>query len=366
MTSKKSKQQPGWVAQERTIYISAALIFFATILLASWFLWNGFSSDVVSSEMGTNDEEVQKDGCEWRHRLNGTCLDTPSYDDEVVVVTVENHPDARPQSGMADADVVYEFPVEANYTRFLLVFPATAEVEKIGPVRSVRPYFIDVVQEYGQPLYMHVGGSPDGLSLIHSLDIRSVNEFYHGWLYWRSTDRFAPHNVYTSSDLWKKGMTENPIETDEADSYESWLFAEEEACTEDCIDEIEVSFLSPSFDVIWLYRTSTMDYIRYQGTQIHSDQKGIPLLADTLVIMETESEVLDDVGRLAIDMIGSGRATIFRDGKMIEGEWKKEARESRTRFYQNGHEIALKPGKIWIEVLNQRASWSHEMQTIQE
>src|SRR5690606_23920743 len=125
-----------------------------------------------------------------------------------VGIMIENHYDARPLSGLADASVVYEAPVEGNYTRFLAVFPEDAEVQKIGPVRSARTYYLDWVSEYPDMLYMHVGGSPDALEKIKTHGIFDFNEFYRGWYYWRDSGRYAPHNVYTSSALFQKAMDE--------------------------------------------------------------------------------------------------------------------------------------------------------------
>ena len=92
----------------------------------------------------------------------------------------------------------------------------------------------------------------------------------------------------------------------------------------------------------------------------HTDYDGTPIVADNVIVQKITSQVLDNVGRLAIDTIGTGEVIIFQNGNMITGTWKKGDRESRTRFYDSlGEEIKLNPGKIWIEVVNPRGdvSW---------
>ena len=107
-------------------------------------------------------------------------------------VMIDNHPDARPSSGLAAANLVFEVPVEGGMTRYMAVFDATTTVDQIGPVRSARPYFVELADALGA-VYAHVGGSPDGLNLITSLPkFRDLNEFWNGKYFWRSAKRDAP------------------------------------------------------------------------------------------------------------------------------------------------------------------------------
>ncbi|MCI0479693.1 DUF3048 domain-containing protein, partial [Candidatus Uhrbacteria bacterium] len=134
-------------------------------------------------------------------------------------VMVENAPDARPLSGPATADLVIEAPVEGGITRLMLVFDATSTAEQIGPVRSARPYFVEWAAAIGA-VYAHCGGSPDGLALIRSIEgFRDLDEFWNGNRFWRSSKRFAPHNIYTSmerllagraSKAWSDGSVAGP------------------------------------------------------------------------------------------------------------------------------------------------------------
>jgi len=127
-----------------------------------------------------------------------------------VAVMIDNHPDARPQSGIEKAGLVYEAEVEGYYTRLMAVFSDENEVVKIGPVRSARPYFVDWANELNA-VYAHCGGSPEALVNIEQKGIVDLNEIYSGRFFWRATDRSAPHNIYLSAKNFNKFLTDHKI-----------------------------------------------------------------------------------------------------------------------------------------------------------
>ena len=150
-------------------------------------------------------------------RLDGILV--PAGEDAFMVraVMVENHPDARPLSGPAKAQVVIEAPVEGGITRFLLLFDATSTVEEIGPVRSARPYFVDWAKGWSA-LYVHVGGSPEALQQIHqSASLANLDEMSsRGGVFRRSKTRYAPHNTYISSEAMKQILEGGALPTSTA------------------------------------------------------------------------------------------------------------------------------------------------------
>ncbi|MBT3538807.1 DUF3048 domain-containing protein [Candidatus Parcubacteria bacterium] len=370
---KNSRDRSGPVFNEiKFLYILSGIIFIAAIILIGFFGWGylgGESPEGVGRDRPVPD--VVEEDCEHRRTLDGICVEfEKDVNPKLVAVMVENHTDARPQSGLSQARVVYEAPVEANYSRFLLLYPLGDEVLKVGPVRSARPYYLRWLSEYKDTMYMHVGGSPEALDDIKEFDIFDLNEFYRGWYYWRSTDRYAPHNVYTSSKLWESAWEDYGPEEEIKDEIEenkkntgieSWKFEEREQCTENCVGEFTVTFVPPTYVATWQFNSSTNKYERYQMGYPHLDKDGGLIEADTVIVQHVETEVLDGVGRLGMETIGRGDAVMFRDGYMIEMEWEKADREGKTRWFNFEHDDAvrvdepLNPGKIWIEVLNQRA-----------
>ncbi|MBU2542587.1 DUF3048 domain-containing protein [Patescibacteria group bacterium] len=348
------------------IYILAGIIFVAGLCLLLWFGYQYFNNKIFGGEgnghaSSVQDEVEKNEDCEFRRLLDGICVKSEDkINPKLIAIMIENHTDARPQSGLVDASVVYEVPVEANYTRFLAIYPSDVEIDKIGPVRSARPYYLDWLSEYGDAMYMHVGGSPDALDLIKQYNIFDVNEMTKGWYFWRSTDRYAPHNTYTSSELWNKalGDYEDYYLTTEYEGFSFNGTTEQHSNTSTLANEITVSFLPPVYEASWKFSSSTGKYTRFQMEGTHRDEDGRKIKADTIIVQHVDYQVLDSIGRIAIDTIGKGEAEVFYDGLVFKGTWKKEDRFSRTRFYsasggdEAGEEIKLKPGKIWIEVVN--------------
>jgi len=345
------------------IYALAGVVFFASFALMSWFLYKAF---VLPADDGFVDEDVVKEeiteeDCDYKRKIDGTCVESERYtDSELVAVMIENNLEAWPLAGLAEASVVYEAPVEGDIPRFMAIYVLGEEVDQVGPVRSARPYYLDWVSEYGKIMFMHVGGSPDALDLVDEYNLFSINEFYRGWYFWRSEGRTAPHNTYTSTELWNKSYEKYSEYYDEKD-YIGWQFEKIENCETDCVGEIDIPIASPSsYHAVWKFNTSTQKYTRFQGGEQAFEMDGKEIFADTVIVQMADVEVIDEIGRKEIGVVGSGEAVVFRNGKVFEGVWKKTDRISRTEFFaEDGSAISLQAGKIWIEILStaREAEW---------
>ena len=116
-----------------------------------------------------------------------------------ILATINNHPKARPQSGLAQADIVYEMLAEGDVTRLLALYQSEIP-EKIGPVRSARSYFIDIAKGF-DAFYIAHGYSPEAKSMLESRVVDNINGMhYDGTYFKRSSERKAPHNSYISGD----------------------------------------------------------------------------------------------------------------------------------------------------------------------
>lgn len=357
------------------MYFLSAIVFVAALGLAIWF-GHDYIKDYI---LGADDEEANRDlsaqdkgddqDCKFTRELDGICVgEKDEINPKLVAVMIENHPDARPQSGLSQASIVYEAPVEANYSRFMAIYPTGEQVLKVGPVRSSREYYLDWVSEYRDIMYMHVGGSPRSLTLLKEYELFDLNEFYRGWYYWRADDRYAPHNVYTSSNLWEKawedyGGNEQLTTNNEQNKQEAnWQFGKRDRCEQDCVEEFVVSFLPPTYEATWKFNTSTDKYERYQMGYPHLDKDGGLIEADNIIIQYVETKVVDEIGRISMETIGEGEAIVFRDGFMIPAQWHKGSREDKLELRDvDFHEMIFKPGKTWIEVVNQHGSVSFEV-----
>ncbi|MFH0943345.1 MAG: DUF3048 domain-containing protein [Candidatus Beckwithbacteria bacterium] len=300
-----------------------------------------------------------------------------------LAVMIENHLEARPQSGLSDADIVYEAVAEGGITRFMGVFycQAAAFEPILGPVRSARTYFVDWASEYNYPLYAHVGGAntPGPANALGQLEdygwsgANDLNQFSIGYpTFWRDYERLGrtvatEHTMYSTTEkLWavaeKRGFTNlDPDKNNWLDDFTPWKFVKEEAQagTKGSVVKISYDFWENNADyaVVWQYDTASNLYTRSNAGQPHLDLNlNQPLTATNLVVqLATERNANDgypDNVHLLYGTIGKGTAYIFKDGQAVVGTWAKAKRIARTIFYDNkGKEIQFNPGKIWISVL---------------
>lgn len=285
------------------------------------------------------------------NRLTGLGMFDGGDDLEIVAVMIDNHPKANPPSGINKASIVYEAPVEGGMTRFMAIYQKSFDVEKVGPVRSARPYFLDWLEEYDTPLYMHCGGSADGLKQIKSRNIFDADEFSRSKYYWRDYKRFAPHNLYTNSENWQKYFINYSGNRSFYD-WQGWEFGLlNDNKNAESIKSFEVSYW-PNVSVGWNYNLENNNYERMSNGATFLDSDDNIVIADNVIVQYTNVSVIDNVGRRKITTVGDGEVRIFRDGKMIKGNWKKESKTDRTRFfYEDDEEIKLKSGRTWLMIV---------------
>ena len=354
--------------ETKYIYILAGIIFLTGLLLLAWFGYQTLSGKSSKSAKNNFMEDIEKlkkpeEDCKYKRKLDGVCVELEKdIDPKIIAVMVENNLEAWPLSGIAEANVIYEAPVEGNIPRFMAIYILDSDVEKVGPVRSARPYYLNWASEYGNPMYLYVGGSPDALDLIESYGLFGMNEFSRGWYFWRSEDRAAPHNVYISSKLWNKA-SEKYSEYYNQEDYDGWVFEKINNCADNCVSKIEVPISSNlAYKAVWQFNTTTQKYARFQNTKQDFDMNGDEVSADTIIVQKVKTKVLDDIGRKEIATLGSGEVFIFRNGKVFTGEWFKESRKDRTKFYdETGEIIPLQAGKIWVEILSEEKELKYSL-----
>lgn len=269
-------------------------------------------------------------------------------------VMIENLPETRPQSGLSAASVVYEALAEGGSTRFLAVYPMTlAGVPRLGPVRSVRPYYVEWLSEYDGAI-VHAGGSPDALRMIQNDGILDVNgiggEAKH---FWRDRGYAAPHNLFTSSDNLSSAL--DGREQRNA-SLAPWTFKDDTSLEARPADDqyIRVKFSGLAFETEFRYRSATNTYARFNAGKPHTEANTGEQLQAKNVIVQIIPKVLaiGEKGRLTLDVHGDGRALIFLDGGMNVGTWRKADRTGRTEFFfEDGTPAQLNRGTTWVEVV---------------
>ncbi len=288
-------------------------------------------------------------------RLDGVEVPTSEVNLFPIAVMIENLAKIRPQAGLSQANLIYEAPVEGGITRLLALYANHDVIQKIGPIRSARHYFVDWAEEY-HGLYSYVGGSPQALGITGSSNfIVDLNQFYNAGYYYRDSAIVAPHNVFSSSELYAFALRDLGL-TDKAGDYQPYLFKENsiKADRPNVVESIIIDFSSQDYQVEWRYQSATNSYLRWNGDQPHTDQNnGQQLEARNIIVQKVTSQVLDEAtGRLDIVTEGSGEAILFQDGQAEVGQWQKQERGVRTRYItQSGSNFKFNPGVTWIEVV---------------
>lgn len=295
--------------------------------------------------------------------LTGKLTDESIAHTRPMAVMINNIIDAMPQAGISRADVIYEAPVEGEITRLLAIFEDYADLEKIGPVRSCRDYFIDFAMEfdafythYGQAVYAYDLLNSDMVNNISGLQYQDqVGEIY-GYagedIFFRTDDRPAPHNAYTSYSGLQTAIDRKGYSREFDDSYTGhFLFAGDNERLTYAGGKAE--YIRPSLysnNPYFEYDASTGLYKRFQygGPQI--DQlTGEQLGFTNVIIQYCQIVPYDDHGYLNINTNSGGEALIFTDGTYRTATWVKDTDWGPARYYSDeGAEIALNQGKTWV------------------
>lgn len=306
-------------------------------------------------------------------------------------VMIENSIDARPQSGLNSADILYEAVVEGGITRFGAVYycGVAAQDTIVGPVRSARTTFVNMASEYNYPLYTHVGGANCGSSdsrtcttdkRVQALEQinqygwggvkgNDLNQFSIGFpTFWRDYERLGrtvatEHTMYSSTEkLWKyasgtrKWTNLSPDgKLEWSDKFVPFTF-KDDASSRGSVSKVSFGFWQSyhDFDVVWSYDAGSNTYSRENGGSAHKDLNNNSTLTAKVVVVQFTKELgpLDEHKHMLYEIIGTGKGLVFQDGTAVEATWSKKDRESRTVWSDaKGKKLSFNRGKIVFEIL---------------
>jgi len=281
--------------------------------------------------------------------LTGVGVSPDVADRQPISVVIDNHPDARPQSGISRADLVVEVVAEGGITRFMAIFLA-GETDIVGPVRSAREYFAEISHTFDAAI-AHVGGSPSGYDTIRNLGVDDLDQMSAGNYFWRDRSRRAPHNAYSSTADLRRLMDQRNYTLDKI--LTPFKF-KDDADNENfgTASEIRVEFSRSSYNVIWTHDPETNTYARNMGGVSHMDTAfGEQVTAKNIMVMFTTVDTFDAKGRVHIGLDGTGNALVFRDGDVIEGTWHRNSDSQPIEFKDtSGNTIPLNRGNSWLEI----------------
>ncbi|MCU1462985.1 MAG: hypothetical protein JWO37_3060 [Acidimicrobiales bacterium] len=271
----------------------------------------------------------------------------------VLVVKIENAPDARPQSGLEAADVVYEEVVEGGLTRFLAVFQSR-DSDLVGPIRSVRPTDPDIVRPLGG-LFAYSGGTKKFIGLLHQAPVRDVGYDEFTSAYDKRSGRRAPHNLYSSTKkLYVKAKESDRNPPDLFHFLPMGTpFGGAAATPASSVNVV----LGPLGTASYQYDAATGTWLRSEQGSPHVVEGGVQI-APTNVIIQYVRYVAspgdtDVTGNpvFKAQVVGSGDAWIFSNGKVVKGTWSKPTADALTTYLDaSGQPIALVPGQTWVEL----------------
>jgi hypothetical protein len=324
--------------------------------------------------------------------LNGAGVSPASVRHRIAAVMIDNFPDARPQSGLYDADLVYEVEAEGGITRYLALFLGNAASE-VGPVRSARTYFVDLARPY-DPFFAHAGQNDDVIDVLKTLragGFADMDQIQHTpEAFWRDDSRDMPHNLYASVVKMREvgptygypdstftgrgfefeddragargGTASSTLSSPSADAP---LSAAAVPASPPLVPEAVLSFWQ-DYDVHFVW-----DGIAYErfidGQAQHDRDDDRPYEVSDIVVVWVPAKVLDAVGDLHMDVYGTFPALLVRQGRVAAGNWNASgATTLPTLTGEDGSPLQLTRGQIYVEVMPQgssvkigKQSWSH-------
>lgn len=324
----------------------------ALVSLASLFIVGGCSKEEAkppSDKPSENKETEAKEELKYVFPLTGVATND-AIDQRPIAVMINNHPKARPQSGLEQADVVYELLAEGDVTRFLAIYQSD-QPDKIGPVRSARDYYIKLAKGLDS-IYVCHGYSPEAKAMLNEGYVDSLNGlFYDGTLFERDKSRKAPHNSYTTFEDIEKGAKENDFDLKTETEQFDFLSKDELKSLEgETASKVTVKYGSRKFDATYDYNESEGKYYRANGDdQTIDEETDNAIVLDNIIIMEAPHAVVDNEGRRNIDLSNGGEAYLLQKGKWNKIQWKNV--DNLITFIKDGEKVRLVPGKTWVNVV---------------
>lgn len=269
-----------------------------------------------------------------------------------LAVKIDNHPIARPQTGLNKADIVFEENVE-GITRFIAVFHSEGS-DPVGPIRSGRTQDIDLLSSYNKPLFAWSGGNANVTRAVNSSSLVNVGHSASKGKggYFRLQERKAPHNLYAQTkDLWSlapEGSGPPPVQfTFRGDS-------DARPATSTPFDGAKVSMTG--LKVFWKWDAAAKNFVRFtensrRQLEPHVSDE-VQVNAKNVIVMYAtyESSAADKKSPHAVT-VGKGTGFVLTDGGLVEMKWERPNAETPFTFTDNaGAVIRMTPGRTWIEV----------------
>jgi hypothetical protein len=298
----------------------------------------------------------------YTNPLTGEIVEKEPENTRPFAVMINNISVALPHCGTSQADIVYEILAESDITRMLAIFSDVSDVEKIGSMRSARPYYIDVALSY-DAIYVHAGGSDQAYSDISTKNVSSldgVRTTFNSNVFYRDPNRMSQgyeHSMFTSGEGILAGVDEKGYELmHDGSKYDYGLVFAKDGENVAMTDSVPAADVDVSFGGLkntrLSYDSSTGLYTPEEyGNTIIDGNSNEPLQFKNVLIVNADTKIVDDYGRRSVNLIGEGTGKFICDGKCIDITWKRGGSNEPFRYYADGKELTLAVGKSYIAVV---------------
>ncbi len=343
-----SDKNPRTWTKRKIIIVAISVVLVFGIVIATVGLLSGNNSFIGNTVKNPKSTDKPANVNYYSPLTGRQVSDEASTKHPVLAVMIENSPEARPQSGLKDAGVVFEAVAEGGITRFIALYQ-DREPSLIGPVRSVRPYYLEWATAFS-PGVVHVGGSPQALTMVRSGNYGvDLDQFANGSAFWRAKDRRAPHNVYTDYPHLAKLAASKGKTSSEFTGFTRRAINSKPVTDGVVATSISVAVSTGQFAVSYTYDAASNTYLRYQGGVAHSDREKGQIAPDVVIAIHVNQTLQSDRVHNTITTTGSGECYVFQNGIVIKGSWQKDSSAAQMKFLdESGTEIPLARGQTWI------------------
>ena len=297
--------------------------------------------------------------------LTGEALEAVD-DSRPYAIMINNTSKAVPQCGISQADMIYEIVAEGSVTRFMAIFLDLSDVDVIGPVRSVRPYFYQVARHYGAIL-SSAGGSDEAISLIkkdgynHLDGIAGAGSYFYRDQ-WRRENKGYEHSLMTTGEKLAAAAEKRSFATTMEDVDYGFHFTDEAMTAGETADQITVWFYSGGKKTVMNYDETTGLYTMYQhGADSVDANDNSPIRFRNIVVLEADTHVKDKKGHLETQMTGTGKGWYARDGRVVPITWSRESSSAKYVYTDaEGTPISFGIGKTYVAIVPDGSPFSYK------
>lgn len=269
-------------------------------------------------------------------------------------VMINNLGVARPyHSGLQDAYLVYEMIVEGGITRYLALFHDKS-TERIGPIRSARPYYLDYVME-NDAYFVHWGFSEQAKSDISKFAIQNINGLYQDQYFWKDTSLkvSTEHTAFTSMDKLQNASNELGFQMEREKDFLFHYSVEDVNFGENALlaNRVIIPY-SKGTVTSYVYDPEKKVYQRFVNDEAHIDYVSKEqYVVKNIITYQVKNRSIDSYGRQELSNTGQGDGYYISNGMAIPIKWSKKTRESQTVYTMlDGSEIQVNDGNTWIQI----------------